>query len=144
MTGRGVRLMLIIPVLALTACTGPVRPAAAPGTPDPAVASGTAFATPNEVPKTTATAGPTSAVQTSSGDANTPVAHYLNVAHTVFPTQDTATIIATAHAICDTLRDDPSIHDAVGNLGARTQSQASADELVRAAIAAYCPNTAAR
>jgi len=92
----------------------------------------------------TGPAAPASATATPSYPANTAVADYLGIAHAAFATEDTTTLIAEAHTICAALRDNPSIHDLVGTLTARTQDQATANQLVRAAIAAYCPNSAAR
>jgi hypothetical protein len=134
MTGRTLQAALAIAALALTACTGQHASTTAPSSTSP---------TPGAQQITDATR-PGTTGQPDPSDANPATAHFLDVAHAAFPAEDTATLVAEGHAICAALRDDPSIHDAVGALGGRTQNQASANEVVRAAIAAYCPSTAAR
>jgi cobalamin biosynthesis protein CobD/CbiB len=131
MNGR-IAVALAITALALTGCAGPADPTAVPGT---GHTGHTGLFT---------TILATTPASTTSTPSNTAVGHYLHVAHNAFPAEDIATLTADAQTICAALRDDPSIHDAVGTLSGRTQSQATANEVVRAAIAAYCPTTPVR
>ena len=121
MTGHALKTTVVIAALALTACTAPRASTAAP-----------------------ASTLPTTGVATSASTANTAVAHFLDVAHAAFPDEGTTRLVAEARTICATLREDPSVHDTVGNLSSRTRNQAIANEVVRAAIAAYCPDIPAR
>jgi hypothetical protein len=135
MNARRVTVAIALTVGALTACAGPQNPAAAPATKG---------VSPADVPRTSWATAPTSAAQTASSNASTAIAHYLTVAHNAFPGEDTATLIADAREICAALREHPSLHDAVGTLASRTGSQATANDIVHAAIAAYCPDSPAR
>ena len=131
MANRFVPVIVAVLALTLTACTTSPRPFTTPAT---------SFAASTAVRHGTGPPALSSATATHSEA----VADYLGVAHAAFATEDTTTLVAEAHTICATLRNNPSIHDLVGTLAARTQDQGTANQLVRAAIAAYCPDSTAR
>ncbi|MET3807686.1 hypothetical protein ABIB25_004713 [Nakamurella sp. UYEF19] len=69
---------------------------------------------------------------------------YHDLARAAYPGRSAAQLAATGQAVCAALKIDPSVHDAVGTLAGQIQGQGSADQLVRAAVAAYCPDLTTR
>jgi hypothetical protein len=67
------------------------------------------------------------------------VQRYLAIAGQAFPQHGDAELVDEAGTICAGLSNNPSTHDAVGDLAARLGNQAQAQQLVEAATAAYCP-----
>lgn len=66
-------------------------------------------------------------------------AKYVAIAKTVFPGAPTATVVNTAKTLCSALAGGSSLHDEVGQLAGQVQGQRTAEDLVRAAVGAYCP-----
>lgn len=84
------------------------------------------------------TSDSTQAVATGSPAA---VQSYLALAGKDLPQTTKAARVALAHTVCSNIQHG-SRHDAVGELAGRVGSQTTADELVTAAVTAYCPGLA--
>lgn len=95
----------------------------------------------------TPTNWPTAVPPTTSGtktfaapeQVNLAETRFLALAQTAFPDVPTAPVIGTGKMLCTNLGQGASLHDEVGQLASRTQAQAIAEKLLRAAVAAYCP-----
>lgn len=64
---------------------------------------------------------------------------FIDLARSALPGVPTATAVQTAKTLCITLAKGASLHDEVGELAGQLQGQATAENLARAAVDAYCP-----
>jgi hypothetical protein len=71
------------------------------------------------------------------------VGAYLTLARTAFPSHSTNALVLTGRQLCVVVR-ARSLHDAVGSLAGQLTNQALANQVVRAAITAYCPDAGGR
>lgn len=105
--------------------TSPAGPAAGPST---AVVTSS-----SHPPITAATTMPT------AGDVKSAQTKYIAIAKSAFPGAPTATVVNTGKTLCSALAGGSSLHDEVGQLAGQVRAQRTAEDLVRAAISAYCP-----
>lgn len=88
-------------------------------------------------PSSVATTPPPSGMPSSAD-----VQRFLVAARAAFPQRDDAALAQLAMTTCAQLKANPSSHDVVGDLAGQLGSQATAKQLVDAAVAAYCPGVA--
>ncbi len=158
---RGMKRSLIACALATAAvlaggCAAPQVPAASGGTstgnvafPSPLQSTASSAATKAAAtsPGTVAAAAPSStrvsptkAPSTSTASSSAAAAGFLRLARTAYPAKSTAVLEQNGRAICTALRKDASVHDEVGMMAGQLDNQAMANQIVQAAIGAYCPD----
>ena len=120
---KGVTTSSAAPAVSVVPTTTPARPTSR---------AATKSSTP--VAAITAATKPPTAAQIKSAQAK-----FAALAKTAFPDVPTETVVSTAKSLCTTLGQGSSLHDEVGQLAGQVHSQAAAEDLVRAAVGAYCP-----
>jgi Protein of unknown function (DUF732) len=146
-SSRGAALLAGASAIVLSACTSDHR-SPAPARPlTPVTSLGATSLTSAAVTGSTSasTSGPrTTPSTTATGTSGTEaVGAYLAVARTAFPSQSTSALVVTGRQLCIVVR-ARSVHDAVGSLAGQLTNQALANQVVRAAITAYCPDVGGR
>lgn len=106
----------------------------APTTRPAAASSPASRETPTAVPAITAATKAPTAAQLKSAQRK-----FGDLARSAFPGLPAATVVRTAKMLCTTLGQGASLHDEVGQLAGQVGGQSTAEDLVRAAVGAYCP-----
>ena len=69
---------------------------------------------------------------------------YLSMARKLYPGVGDGALAQQGQAVCQGLRVNPSLHDRVGQLAGELGNKGAADQFVRSAVKAYCPEMPTR